>query len=212
MPPGLRERRTAHLRPWPRECTRGKGTLDARRGVARIADRGHTGLDEAAAGLERTHDQIGSGTLSLLRDWFQAQAQVNVTVDESRQNREPRGVDSVGLARSPAGGSPSRDGYTTVLIGDEHAIGDFVPRPTVEQPRSNEDGGTNGREHETSGISIGSDLMSRSAQSRGLGSATRRPCGATVMACGCRPNRIAWLLHSASPVAHVPTDSPDASS
>ena len=73
---------------------------------------------------------------------------MDVAVDDARQKRQPRRVDTLGVlgGRDRGGGSGGDD--SALLVGDEHAVLDGIGRAPVQQARADEGCGTDRRGHE----------------------------------------------------------------
>src|ERR1035437_554887 len=88
---------------------------------------------------------------------------MHVAVNEAGQKRQSRDIDPVRIfGRFARSGSrrPGGDDASPV-VSDENAVGHGLRRTPIEQPPTDEDRGTDGHGHETSGVEFASDLIVR---------------------------------------------------
>ena len=173
----LGQRRAAHLGPRPREGPGGEGALDPGRGVAGVADRRHAGLQEVAAGLQGTHHEVRRGALDLIGDRLEAQAQVDVAVDDAGQDGQTGEIDALGVPGNGGGRGGAGGGDPALIVGrHDYPVGDRVGRSAVEQPRTDEDRGPDRRGHRFLRIRMGRAWTARTL----AGAAAGMPAGAST--------------------------------
>src|SRR5664280_1440820 len=87
---------------------------------------------------------------------------MHVAVNDARQNSQSGDIDAFRIfGRDGGHGSGGRGGNNAApVISDEDAVGYGLRRAPIEQPRTDEDRGTDEHGHEASGVQIGrrSDL------------------------------------------------------
>ena len=67
---------------------------------------------------------------------LEASRQMDVTVDDARENGQAGEVDALRITRDYRGPGGAGHGDTALIVGDQDSVGYRVGRPAVEQPRA----------------------------------------------------------------------------